>query len=149
MRHCRHDIDYRILMLCKEKPSTLAEVYSAIGINYPTIRTHIRDMTFRKWVAPVNPDGSPPFGLREDVLKAAKGDLEALKSLKTGVFPVKIGDYPYKNTPFGDFVLRKLNEIQELDDYLREMTRLNYKDKNMVLLKPNRFHKKPRAQKEL
>jgi hypothetical protein len=148
VRHCRHDIDYSILTLCKEKPTTIAEIYSALGINYPTIRTHVRDMTYRKWIAPVNQDGSPPFGLREDVLKAAKGDLEALKGLKTGVFSIKIGDYPYKNTPFGDAVLRKLNEIQKLDDFLRAITKSNYEGE-MVLLKPNRFRKKPRVQKEL
>ncbi len=139
-RRCRHDIEYSILTLINAKPTTIKQLYDALGVGYPELRVYLRVMTDIKLIHPVHPDGeliySPPAKRRSKVNRKT-GEIVPLR---VGVIPVRIGEYPYGITELGRQFLKKMNEIEEL---LHEIVtfELTIKDLPKIALKRNRFKK--------
>jgi len=135
MHRCRHDLDYSILTLCKERPYYFSEISKKLGLKYPTLRLSVFRLVYRYSLIPLNPDGTPAFDTSEPTNEGK-------------IFLHDTRHYPYFITKAGEMYLKQLETLKlvELlekrfltDDYKR-FSSIKFGDES-ILMKPNRFAK--------
>ena len=137
MRRCRHDLAYDLLRLCKERPVYASEIFTELGLKYPTIQRMVTYLGYRYSITPLNPDGTLPW----------EGGTHA-KDNTIFSFPTK--QYPYYITRAGEYYLGLLEKLEEVDqlakkfmieDYMRVLGTKTQDEAESIFLKPNRFVK--------